>query len=110
MKLPSDSLIAEKSTRYLLVPWGRGDKSRFLLPAGYTLENYAQLAEDIRKQILSKNAIPAGQNEFGRYFEIRGSLRGPNGGCLNVRTIWMTEHLSGKTKLVTLFPDKQMHS
>jgi len=44
-------------------------------------------------------------NRFGQYYEIRGTLTGPNGVALPVRTIWMTEHLSGVTKFVTLIPD-----
>ena len=46
-------------------------------------------------------------NTFGRYYEIRGTLTGPNGVPLAVCTIWMTEHLSGVTKFVTLIPDKR---
>lgn len=108
MKLPPDSLIpAEKITRYLLVPLARGDKSAFLARGGYTLENPQQLLDDLRTQILPQDAAPAGENKFGRYFEVRGLLRGPNGVGLSVRTIWITEHLSGRTKFVTLIPDKQ---
>jgi hypothetical protein len=108
MKLPADSLIAvEKITRYLLVPLARGDKSAFLSRAGYTPENPQQLLDDLRTQILPLDAVTAGENKFGRYFEVRGLVRGPNGLDLRVRTIWMTEHLSGRTKFVTLFPDKQ---
>jgi hypothetical protein len=108
MKLPPDSLIfADKITHYLLVPLSRGDKSAFLLRAGYTRENPLQLLDDLRTQILPLDAVAAGENKFGRYFEARGLLRGPNGVALRVRTIWMTEHLSGSTKFVTLIPDKQ---
>ena len=108
MKLPPDSQIPmEKITRYLLVPLARGDKSAFLARAGYTLENPQQLHDDLRTQMLPLDAAPAGENQFGRYFEIRGLLRGPAGVGVRVRTIWMTEHLSGRTKFVTLIPDKQ---
>jgi hypothetical protein len=108
MKLPLDSTIStEKITCYLLVPLARGDKSAFLARAGYRLENAQQLLLDLRTQILPMEAAPAGDSKFGRYFEIRGLLRGPNGVGLSVRTIWMTEHLSGRTKFVTLVPDKQ---
>jgi hypothetical protein len=107
MKLPANSLIAgEKITHYLLVPLARGDKSAFLARAGYTLDNPQQLLADLRNQILPLDAAAAGNNKFGEYFEIRGVLRGPNALELRVRTIWMTEHLSGRTKFVTLFPDK----
>jgi hypothetical protein len=108
MKLPPDCVISrEKITRYLLVPLERGDKSAFLALAGYTQENEAQLLDDIRTQILPSDAVPAEVNEFGRYFEVRGLLRGPNGVALRVRTIWMTEHLSHGTKFVTLIPEKR---
>jgi hypothetical protein len=108
MKLPPDSLISvEKITRYLLVPLSRGDKSAFLSRAGYTRENPLQFLDDLRTQILPLEAVAAGENKFGRYFEVRGLLRGPNEVALSVRTIWMTEHLSGGTKFITLVPDRQ---
>ncbi len=108
MKLPPESLIsAEKITRYLLVPLSRGDKSAFLSRAGYTRDNPMQLLDDLRTQILPLDAVAARENKFGRFFEARGLLRGPNGVGLRIRTIWMTEHLSNSTKFVTLIPDKQ---
>jgi hypothetical protein len=33
------------------------------------------------------------------------SIVGPSGRTLRVRTIWMTEYLSGATKFITLIPD-----
>lgn len=105
MKLPSTTIIAEeKLTRYLLVPQERGDKSQFLLLAGYRLENADQLRQDLIEQLLSLDAMPLESTEFGHCFEIVGELKGPNGRRLSVRTIWMTEHLSGDTKFVTLIP------
>jgi hypothetical protein len=38
-------------------------------------------------------------------YEIRAQLVGPSGRALRVRTIWMTEYLSGATKFITLIPD-----
>jgi len=108
MKLPPDSIIArEKIERYLLVPQSRGDKSAFLALAGYTLDNPENLLTDLREQILPLDAAPLETKVFGQYFEIRGNLTGPNGVKLAIRTIWMTEHLSGETKFVTLIPDKR---
>jgi hypothetical protein len=108
MKLPADAVIAgDKLTSYLLVPQARGDKSAFLSQAGYTPENADQLLRDLRTQILPLEAVALESNKFGRYYEIRGTLTGPNGMTLAVRTIWMTEHLSGSTKFVTLIPDKR---
>lgn len=108
MRLPGDTTIAEdKLTRYLLLPQARGDKSAFLRRAGYALDNADQLQRDLRVQILPLEAQPLESNKFGRYYEIRGTLTGPNGAALAIRTIWMTEHLSGLTKFVTLIPDKR---
>jgi len=107
MKLPADSLIArDKLTRYLLVSQARGDKSAFLAGAGYTLGNPDQLLQDLRLQILPLEAQSLESNQFGQYYEIRGMLTGPNGIRLAVRTIWITEHLSGITKFITLIPDR----
>ena len=108
MKLPADTTIAEdKLTRYLLLPQARGDKSAFLAKAGYTMGNTDSLLRDLRTQILPLEAVTLESNKFGRYYEIRGTLTGPNGVTLAVCAIWMTEHLSDVTKLVTLIPDKR---
>jgi hypothetical protein len=108
MRLPVNTTIAEdKLMRYLLLPQVRGDKSVFLAQAGYTLENAGQLLHDLRTQIASVDAVPVESNKFGQYYEICGTLIGPNGVTLAVRTIWMTEHLSGITKFVTLIPDRR---
>ncbi len=108
MRLPVDTIIAEdKLVRYLLLPQIRGDKSAFLAQAGYVLENASQLLHDLRTQIVSVDAVPVESNKFGQYYEICSTLIGPNGVKLAVRTIWMTEHLSGITKFVTLIPGKR---
>ena len=108
MKLPASSVIVrEKVTRYLLVPQARGDKAGFLERAGYRRADADQLLRDLRLQ-LPLDAVPTKSNKFGQYYEIRGSLTGPNGVTLAVRTIWMTEHLSGVTKFVTLLPDQRI--
>jgi Domain of unknown function (DUF6883) len=107
MRLPTDSEIPlEKLTQYLLVSLARADKSKFLARAGYSTENAQQLMADIRAQILPLDATGAGTTKFGDFFEIRGTLHGPNGVSLRVKTIWIREHLRGDTRLVTLLPDK----
>ena len=108
MRLPPDATIAEdKLTRYLLLPQARGDKSAFLAQAGYGQENMQHLLRDLRTQILPLEAQRLESNTFGQYYEVRGTLTGPNGMALMVRTIWMTEHLSGITKFITLIPGKR---
>ncbi len=107
MHLPADTVIPDdKITKYFLVRRPRGDKSVWLESAGYSLEEPEQLAADLRAQLLSLDAQPAGTDKFGDYFETAGSLKGPSGKVLRARTIWMIEHLSGETRLITLIPDK----
>ena len=72
----------------------------------YSLEEPEQLAADLRAQLLPLDALPAGTDNFGDYFETSGPLKGPSGKTLRARAIWMTEHLSGETRLITLLPDK----
>ncbi len=107
MKLPSNTLIAtEKLTQYLLIPRRRNDKSRWLAQAGYTIKNWQLLEKDLRKQILSLVAIPIENTRYGKMFEIKGNLTGPNGKTLAVCTIWMTETATRETKFITMYPEK----
>ena len=105
--LPADSLIAKiKITHYLLVPQAKGDKSAFLASAGYDAANADQLIDDIRSQVLPSDAVPLEVTEHGQFYQISCPLAGPNGRTLSIRTIWMKEHLSGHTKLITLIPER----
>jgi hypothetical protein len=46
-----------KITHYLLVPKEKNDKSKFLNDLGYTLENWQELEEDIRRIVLENEAV-----------------------------------------------------
>ena len=108
MKLPENTLISrEKLTKYLLVLQKRNDKSQWLAQADYSIENWQVLEKDLRNQILSIDAIPIESTEYGQLCEIRGPLMGPNGKRLSVCTVWMTENATGKTKFITMYPDKR---
>ena len=108
MKLPENAIITpEKITDYLLKWQPDNDKSKFLALAGYTLDNWRRLSEDIRIQILPVEAELRSKTAYGDLFRIRGELLGPNGVDLKVITIWMTEEASRQTKFITLFPDKE---
>ena len=107
MKLSQNAEIApEKFTRYLLMKRAVGDKSEFLKRAGYTVDNWQQLEQDIRQQLLPEEAVATKQTGYGKYFAITASLTGPNGVALRVKTVWMTESKNGITKFITLYPDK----
>ena len=106
MKLPADSEIARaKVTKYLLTLRIEDDKSNFLALAGYTLAHADKLLEDLRG-LLAGEAEFVQSSEYGDKYRIHGTLTGPNGRALRVASIWMTEEATGRTKFVTLYPDK----
>ena len=95
-------ITTEKLTKYLLVKLPKDDKSQYLAQAGYTLENWQQLEQDLKEQILIREAIPKTNTNYGQKYEIIGDLIGPNGKTLKVKTIWIVSKSS--TRFVTLFP------
>ncbi|MEM9214493.1 MAG: DUF6883 domain-containing protein [Cyanobacteria bacterium P01_F01_bin.150] len=109
MKLSQDATIASaKLTRYLLIWREADDKSKFLAQAGYDQDNWQQLEQDLRTQILPKDAVLSDEpNQFGDVYRICGSLTGPNGKKLAVITVWMIEYETQRTKFITLYPDKE---
>jgi hypothetical protein len=107
--LPQDAIIAEaKFTQYLLIPLAKDDKSKFLAQAGYTIDNWPELEQDIRTQILTQAATLIETTGYGEKYEIRASLAGRNGITLNLRTIWIVAN--NITKFITLVPDKGVPS
>jgi hypothetical protein len=103
--LPQDAILAEaKFAQYLLVQLPKDDKSKFLAQAGYTIDNWPELAQDLRTQILTQPATLIETTRYGEKYEIRASLAGRNGITLNIRTIWIVTNTT--TKFVTLVPDK----
>jgi len=108
MKLPENTVISrDKLTKYLLVLRKRSDKSQWLAQAGYRIERWQVLEDDLRNQILSNDAAAMEDTAYGRLYEIRGTLTGPNGKRLSVCTVWMTESGTGITKFITMYPDKR---
>ena len=105
MLLPQNAIIAEeKLTQYLLVSLPKDDKSKFLAQAGYTLDNWQQLDQDLRAQVLTQPADFVETTRYGKKYFIRAHLRGSNEVKLSILTVWMVEN--GTTRFVTLVPDK----
>jgi len=110
MRLPANAAIArENVTNYLLVRRDRNDKSTFLKLGGFGNHNPDVLIAAISGLLRQNDATQIDENKFGRYYEVIGVLRGQLGVGLRVRSIWMTEHLSGVTKFITLIPIEVVH-
>ena len=108
MKLPQDSVISEKKLReYLLSPRTEDDKSGFLASAGYGPTHWRQLEADLSQLIQNQDAELIRTTQYGDLYRVAGRIVGPNCRALNVVTIWITLSLNGKTRFVTLVPDKE---
>jgi len=103
--LDRQATIAEaKLTKYLLIERPKDDKSGFLAQAGYNLDNWRQLRQELR-QFLFNQAILHKTTNFGDIYEIKGILVGVNGINLRIATYWIVDSLTNETKFVTLLPD-----
>lgn len=104
MKLPLDSIVdPRKVTEYLLVRREVDDKSGFHRRAGYEDHHANRLLEDIRA-LLEQEAERIETSEYAEKFAIHGTLAGPNGRRLRVRSIWAKLHTTGEVRFVTLYP------
>jgi hypothetical protein len=104
VKIPLDAVVPrEKLTRYLLAPKPKNDKSRFLARAGFTQTNPDGLEEALRRLIAEEEAVADRDDQYGRFYQVVGDLRGP-GGTLRVVTVWIVQAADGVCRFVTLKP------
>ncbi|HRZ27101.1 MAG TPA: hypothetical protein P5295_09865 [Spirochaetota bacterium] len=109
MKIPADAIIPEeKFTRYLLVKRDFDDKSQYLKKAGYTIENYSILINDIKSMIIQNEAIEDKTDEYGTFYTVTGKLTGTSNQNLRVTTIWMKRKADGVFQFITLIPERRI--
>lgn len=107
VKLNPDSVIDERKLKeYLLMPRIEDDKSGFLALAGYSLANWHQLEQHLRRQ-LEQDAVLIQTTQYGEMYHIKGKLTGPTGKVLSVITVWIRLGATGETRFITLVPDKE---
>ena len=108
MIIPKDALIPDSKIRdYLLIPLRKSDKSKYLSLAGYERDDHWELVRDIRDQLLPGEGIFQERKPDGELYQLFGTLTGPNGRILRVKTIWIREW-TGKWRFITLFPDRRL--
>ena len=107
MKIPNDALIPlPKLTKYLLITKEQDDKSQFLAQAGFTLTNPEDLILALRQLTQTTEAVLQKNNLYGRFYQVKGILTGPNHQSIGVVTIWL-ERMDGQIQFVTLKPQKE---
>ncbi len=105
MKIPPEAEIpAHKLTAYLLAPRQADDKSRFLSQAGFSLDNWEMLLEELRRLVAENEAVADRSDEYGTFYRVEGRLSGPNGRKLEVVTIWLCVKLNQGFRFITLKP------
>jgi hypothetical protein len=99
---PNAIIAPAKLKDYLLILLPKNDKSQYLAKGGYNQDNWLQLEQDLREQILTLEATPTINTKHGQKYEIIGNLRGVNQQILSVKTIWIVTSI--ETRFITLFP------
>ena len=94
-----------KILKYLLKPLSRGDKSRFLASGGFNKLTVNVLEAEILRLAREGSATRVREHRFGKNVEIQGTLKGPNGKELPVKTVWLVPKLRSPARFVTLIPD-----
>ncbi|GFE67890.1 DUF6883 domain-containing protein [Chroococcus sp. FPU101] len=97
---PNATVPEAKVTKYLLKKLPKDDKSGFLAQAGYTLENWQQLKQDLKKLLVNEATLDK-VTSFGNIYEIKGVLVGLNGVRLRVASYWIVDSLSNETRFIT---------
>ena len=108
MQIPgADRAVVEpaKVRDYLLSrehPVGRF-KARVFAAAGYRPENWTQLQRDLQVLAGSADAVLTRSEGYGRLFEVRAILQGPEG-TLPVLTVWILRSGESFPRFVTAYP------
>ncbi|GAP95957.1 DUF6883 domain-containing protein [Leptolyngbya sp. NIES-2104] len=107
MKMPSGLVIQErKLTNYLLIYQPKDDESEFLAGAGYTLQTWRSLEQDILRAVEGHEVFETIATEWGTRFRVNCEWTGLNGRRLRVVTIWQQDTGADAIRFVTLYPDK----
>lgn len=97
-----------KFTEYALNPIKNADKAKAFEEAlGYTLDNVDELIANIRENIKNFNAVEKPDNGYGIRYEILMTLVGANGKKANVKTAWIIDKNTGRTRLTSAYITKK---
>lgn len=111
MKLPKHEeayIPKEKFTEYALNPEKDYNKARaFELALGYTKENVDELIQQIYNRLSGCEAKEKPDNGWGKRYEVKMELTGPNGKSAKVITAWIDDKDTGEMRLTSAYVDKE---
>lgn len=96
----------EKFTEYILNinhPKGRDKAVAFKKALGYDLDNVDKLISNIKENINKFNAVEKPDKGYGKVYEIIMTLTGENGKNANVKTGWLLERETKRTRLTSAY-------
>lgn len=95
-----------KIVEYLLNPAhpDGAPKSRFFRRLGFALENWEVLAAELKAIVIREPYFAAVESTFGWKYIVDGTLEGPVGPRVQIRTVWICEHDNPVPRLVTAYP------
>lgn len=101
----SDLIIPQqKFTEYALNSSKEPNKSRvFKSVLGYTLDNWKDLEENIRKNLRKEEMEFLLENQYGKKYRCDVELTGPNGKTAVVRTGWILKPDSENLQMTTVY-------
>jgi len=97
---------AAKIRDYLLShehPIGRF-KAVFFESLGYAQIDWTRLQSDLLDLCRSSDAVEGQASQFGRKYEVRGTLKGPSGRHAEVVTVWVVLVGEDAPRFVTAYP------
>lgn len=97
-----------KFTEYALNLAKAPDKAiAFSSALGYDINNVSSLMENIRTNLKRFPATDKGDKGYGKQYEVRMDLTGPNGKTAKVITAWIDDKETGEMRLVSAYVDKK---
>ena len=105
-----DDLVIDvnKFTQYALNPEKEPNKAKAFKEAlGYDLSNADKLIKNIKDNVHNFDAVKKGHTEYGEKYEVLMTLIGENGKKANVKTAWIVDDNTGKTRLVSPYVTKK---
>jgi hypothetical protein len=107
-KLPhADKAVikSEKLLYYLLSPTHLEGKYKadFFRNFGYDASTWKILENDIKKLIMSNDAVLQKSSSHGTYYVVKGKIISPSGDTFNIQTVWIILNGEDAPRFVTAY-------
>jgi hypothetical protein len=87
-------------------PSGKDKAIAFEKALGYNINNADDLIKNVKDNVSKYKAVPKGESQFGKKYEVVMNIKGPNGKVAKVLTGWIITPDSDTPRLTTIHVDK----